>query len=152
MYAHQFVWMSFAKEILVAHFWAARWTLAGISHLHTGSWSLTALHCAMALRHLQEVLGMLKSIKYFLSAHNCEGKSLSGLDVLPAAAAKTMFLQHWSLGVCALVQVRSTHSPPGQEEELGLLKQWCWGEAALSQAPTHLPAAPGSLKHKKLPG
>lgn len=68
-YAHSFVRMSLAKELLVAHSWAARWTLAGSSHLHTRGCSSAALPCAKAWWPPQEVMGML-------CTHSSEGNFL----------------------------------------------------------------------------
>lgn len=130
-YAQWFVQMSLAEEVLVVHSWAARWALGGTSHLHTRGCTLTALQHAKPLSPPQEVTGMLKSIKYLLSAHNCEGKtpfrsqcpSNYSCKDHPSAVPEPGCLR-LGVGVQQALTSQAVRRRR-RRRSWGLLKQWC---------------------------
>lgn len=142
--ARLFVQRSLAQEVLVAHSWAARWTLAGVSRLYTSGCTLTDL-----LKKWWWCLKMSNICSVLLTVIR---RSLSCLNVPLTTGAETILLL-WPEPGCLCLSTGMQHALTSwasrRRRSWGLLK-WRWrGEAALSQALTHLPAYSWQLKARE---
>lgn len=137
LYAHWSVWMPLAKEVLGSQM------VPGCcqSPPHKGLWE-------GALWPPQKVMRMLKSVKHLFCAYNLEEK----VTFQPSFPSNYQCRAHLPAVPEPGAQLSSrAERRRKRRRSWGLLKVVVAGEAALSQALTHLPEAPGCLKHRELP-